>query len=395
MKKQKIFHVLIVVSLQSAAGRKKFSGINRFLGQGFDWDFELLRSDTDITPERISAERAKGYDGFLILAPQAPKLKPSLTGCSTPVVFTASPDLATPRELPFAVFLLDDDRSIMRRAIDHLLSLPRIASLGFVPTRSPCSWSIQREANFKTLMAKANVPHAIYRGDGESMDELAHWIKTLPKPTGLIAAYDDRARDVLEAARKGDLHVPSELSVLGIGNDEPICEMTHPPLSSVAVDFAEEGYRAARELQAMMLRRIRPSHRVITVGTGDVIVRGSTAATTNNAALVRRALNFIEQYACEGIGVDDVVTYLHISRRLAYLRFREIANTTILNAILDQRIMKAKRLLEKTKKSVTEIALECGYKDNNYFKNVFRRITGASPSDWRQAKGARTGTRQT
>jgi len=380
------FRVLILAALHTVAGRKKFSGINRFLGEGAQWDFELLRSDTDFTPERMAVEMKKDYDGMLILVPQAPSIMPALKGCRIPIVFTSGPSTRLDRDFIRAVFIREDVRNIVKTGINHLLSLPQIAALGFVPTRTPEPWSDERCRAFRALTSRGVVPAQVFEGDGDDLSALTEWLRQLPRPAGVIAAFDDRGRDVLEAARKGGIRIPAELSVLGIGNDEPICETARPPLSSVAIDFAQEGYRAARELQAMMLRRIRPYRREIPVGANDLVVRGSTDSPVKNAALVRRALKFIDQRACDRLEVDDVVAYMRVSRRLAYLRFAEVAGCSILRAILARRIDRAKRLLETTDLPIAEIALRCGYKDNNYFKNAFRRETRHSPSDWRKRR---------
>ena len=130
-----------------------------------------------------------------------------------------------------------------------------------------------------------------------------------------------------------------------------------------------------------------PTKRDVLIGSSGVIQRNSTSAPIDNAAIVRRALKFIQEHAMEGIDVKDVVCHVRVSRRLADLRFSEVAGCTILNAILARRIDEAKRLLSNGDMRITEVALRCGYQNANYFKNVFRRLTGLSPRAWRNLNG--------
>ena len=159
--------------------------------------------------------------------------------------------------------------------------------------------------------------------------------------------------------------------------------MSVPALSSVDVDFEREGYVAARELQAMMLRRRAPAKRIILCGVKEVVFRASTSALKTPTALVQRTKEFIDQHAFEGITAADVVARLHVSRSLADLRFREVTGTSILEAILARRLDEVKRLLRETDLRISEIAARCGYRDANYLKNLFKKRTGMSMREWR------------
>lgn len=375
------FHVLVAIALHTAAGRMKLNGINKFLSEGRLWDIELIRTGEDFTRERMISELKKDYDGLLIFQPCSRELLSIPSSRKMPIVFTDHPFQKAFQDAPYCVFVRDDTRDVMSKAIGHLFSCRGINFIAYVQARKPTPWSNERRDMFKSLMGKRAIPFGTF--DGESEEDLASWLKALPKPAGLIAAYDDRGKDILEIARKANLKVPDDISVIGIGNDEPVCEMTRPQLSSVAIDFAMQGYRAARELQAMMLKCVRPRRRDILVGASQLILRNSTGAAVSNADLIRRALQYIDRHALEGIAVPDVVRQMRVSRRLADLRFREIAGCSILQAILNRRIDEAKRLLAETEDEIVSIAMRCGYPDNNYFKNVFKRLTGLSPRSWR------------
>ena len=380
MKANRVFHVLVVLTLSSVAGRKKLNGIHRFLNEGHDWDIELVRDDADFFSRRNELRETE-YDG--ILASSATAIPPIAADYRLPSVYVAYPQAKILADNPFSVFLVENEKAIAHAAVGHLTLQCHGLTLAYVPTRRPIDWSDRRQAAFASELAKRGHDLAVFSGNGENRPQLADWIRSLPKPAGILAAYDDRARDVIETCREIGLAVPEEISVLGIGNDGPICEMSRPGISSVEIDFELQGYRAARELQAMMLRRRKPTQRTIFTGIRDIVLRASTAAGKSDS-LATRAMDYIAAHAPSGITPADVVHHLNVSRSLAYLRFREAFGTTILEAILDRRLAHVKRLLETSDRPIAEIAVLCGYKNANYLKNQFRRTCGMSMRDWRR-----------
>lgn len=374
---------MVALSLASAAGRKKLNGVHRFLSEGYDWDMELLRDEGSLTAETISSASRSQFDGLLIGFAGKCALRTLHADKKLPTIFIDNPNANTLEELPLCMFVNDDAKDIAQSAAKHLMSCPGIRSFGFVPSRAPSRWSHDRQTAFASALHQKKNRLSIYDGPGDSREALVEWLQGLEKPAAILAAFDDRARDVLEACRANGIDVPGQLSVLGIGNDEPICEMSVPALSSVAVDFEREGYAAARELQAMMLRRRVTNRREVLCGVKEVVFRASTSALKTPAALVQRAKEFIDRHALEGITAADIVARLHVSRSLADLRFREVTGTSILEAILARRLDEVKRLLRETDLRISEIAARCGYRDANYLKNLFKKRTGMSMREWR------------
>lgn len=374
---------MVALSLASAAGRKKLNGVHRFLSEGYDWDMELLRDEGSLTAETISSASRSQFDGLLIGFAGKCALRTLHADKKLPTIFIDNPNANTLEELPLCMFVNDDAKDIAQSAAKHLMSCPGIRSFGFVPSRAPSRWSHDRQTAFASAFHQKKNRLSIYDGPGDSREALVEWLQGLEKPAAILAAFDDRARDVLEACRANGIDVPGQLSVLGIGNDEPICEMSVPALSSVAVDFEREGYAAARELQAMMLRRRVTNRREVLCGVKEVVFRASTSALKTPAALVQRAKEFIDRHALEGITAADIVARLHVSRSLADLRFREVTGTSILEAILARRLDEVKRLLRETDLRISEIAARCGYRDANYLKNLFKKRTGMSMREWR------------
>lgn len=377
------FRVLVTLQLSNEAGRMRLNGLHRFLSEGYDWDLELLRTKWDFLNSEISTQPLT-YDGYFFGVSEMSKLDSARKCQVRPVVFVDYPDDSILKESDFTVFIHNDDNEIAKEVLRNILPLHKIKSFGFVPSRSPARWSTERHKSLSERMRKAGHDLIAYEESGNDRQALANWLVSLQRPACVVAAYDDRARDVADACRDANLRIPDDITLLGIGNDEQVCEMQRPELSSVAIDFEQEGYRAARELQAMMIARRKPARHEIRCGVKGTILRTSLPGNTVEA-LVKRAHAYIERHALEGIDVRDVVSHLRISRRLADLRFREGTGTTILEAILSKRLEEVSRLLRNTKLPMSEIASLCGYRDANYLKNLFKSRFGQSMREYRQS----------
>ena len=387
MNSQKIYRVLVAAPLHAASGRKILNGIHRFLSEGYSWDIELVRRDSDFL--RLFEDGGfdpSAFDGMIVAFAERDELRRRHAEFGLPTVFLDYPD-ATRSALPRRAFVREDEDSIASAAAKHLLSTGARASFAFVPARAATEWSERRGAAFAAKMEAEGVAVETYGGDGEDRAALDGWLLALAKPSVVLAAIDDRAIDVLESCRRIGASVPQDVAVLGIGDDEPVCEAATPPLSSVAVDFAAQGRRAARELHALMLGGRNPRGD-IRYGAADVAVRSSTVSGKASSALAVRAMRFIRENALTGISAEDVAAHLRVSQRLARLRFRERYGKSVMSAILDLRIAEAKRLLAKTGLSVGEIAPRCGFRNIAAFRAVFERRAGLSPRAFRAGVSA-------
>lgn len=385
MTTEPVFHVLVCVDLSSEAGRQKLRGIYRFLGNGYAWDLSLIRSQKDVDDVFQERIRESAFDGFLVAIPQNAEMRRWLKELQTPAVFIDYVDTYLINTFKKCVFIHDDDKDIGYRAAQHLLSQGTVNSYGYAASSDKRPWNRNRFLQFAAALGRRKItPSHLSNADSLSTVSIAKWLKSMSPPIGILAAYDDTARRVLDACRLAGLRVPADVSILGIGNDELICLPTTPQLSSVIPNFEEEGFRAARELQALMLNRRSPTHREILCGCKGIATRGSTINEKSSAMLVQQAVSFIKENALKAITAADVVRHLHVSRRLADLRFREITGTSILAYITDLRLDKVKHLLLTTDLRIEEIAFQCGYNAAS-LKNLFARRCGCSMCAYRKA----------
>lgn len=213
------------------------------------------------------------------------------------------------------------------------------------------------------------------------LQHVAQWLKSLKKPVGLLAANDLRAREVLDACRLVDLHVPEDIAVLGVNDDELICEMANPPLSSVIHNARRIGYEAAS-----MLHRLMQGKRVmadVVIDPLGVHARQSTDLLAVEDSEVARALRFIRQNACTGICVDDVLDQLTLSRRSLEKRFRVAVGRPLHAEIRRVQLERVKELLATTDHKLDRIAEQTGFSSAQYLAGLFHKVVGMTPGTWR------------
>jgi LacI family transcriptional regulator len=216
---------------------------------------------------------------------------------------------------------------------------------------------------------------------------LADWLDSLPKPAAVMAVHDLRATHVLEAAILRKIKVPEQLPVIGVDNDELLCETAEPTLTSIAPDHVRLGELAAATLKSVMARPLA-HHAEKLSATKTIVERQSARHIVPAAQLVERISAYIHHNATKGIGAADVVRQLGVSRRLAETRFKQITGGTILDAILATRLAVLKRRLHETDTPIAKLSAGCGFKCENYAKRLFKNRFGVSMSEWRKALAA-------
>lgn len=378
--------VIAAFRLNGAVGRHALEGVFRHLGGSGDWDLRLAQSAAELAEEASEAQAGRGADGFLVTAPfVTDDVLAALAAADVPVAFLDVPPFRFPGRRANVVFVRNDDGGIGLLAAKYLSSLGNFRSYAFVPTVQRRDWCDRREQAFRVGLGRKGCPCATFPvGDGadaaRDRRELTAWLTTLPKPAAVFSAFDERALQVLECCHDARIDVPGQLALLGVDNDELLCENTTPPLTSIASDNELAGRVAAAALDRLMRGKGRSAKTPETViyRHRGVVERGSAEPVAPAGHLIRRALSFIRRNATRDIRVPDVISYLGVSRRLADKRFREYHGETILQTITRIRLDEVKRRLRATRTSIKSISSGCGFPDANYLKILFRRHVGMS-----------------
>ncbi len=285
--------------------------------------------------------------------------------------------------------IVDEDGAVGRLAAEHFLErgLTHFAFCGF----DHMYWSRVRQEGFTRRLAESgHMVHAyeppnlsVRRLPEAEQTSVAKWLKSLPKPIGLLACNDDRAQQVFEANKTAGMHVPDEIAILGVDNDDMICELTNPPLSSIAMNFEEVGHEAAAHLDRQM-RGKHVSAEEIYVRPTHIQTRQSTDMLAVEDPLVAKALRLIRHHGCELRSVEEVLKTTTASRRLLERHFRQAMGISIYKEIQRVRIERVCQMLVETNWSLANIAERCSFSNAVHMSVAFKRQMQLTPEQYRK-----------
>jgi LacI family transcriptional regulator len=293
-------------------------------------------------------------------------------------------------------YIATDDASIGKLAAEHLLEcgLKHFAFCGYAPTRTN-GWVAGRARAFTERLASEGRRCHIFKGHHAAPEhwerlqaELIAWLRKLPIPVGIMGCYDYRARHVLEACKAAGIRVPEEVAVIGVDNDA-VCELADPPLSSIGQGRFQIGYTAARLLDEMMAGR-KPRRKKIIIPPVGVFSRQSTDLLCVADHEVSHALRIIREQACSGLQAEDVAQQLKISRSTLDKRFKRSIGRPVDREIRRVRLARATELLARTNLPLRNVARESGYGNEQYLSAVMRAEFHCTPMQYRHEHDGRT-----
>lgn len=372
--------IIVALWLAGSAGRKQLTGILRYVNAGRPWTVQLITDPKDFTNAVLAKAEADKIDGIIIHADA--NSADGLATTSIPTVLMDFPPPKIARRTKAVAVILDSDEAIGEVAAKYFLELGTFASYAFIPDAANRGWSRLRERGFERMLRKRHVDCHVYN---QSKGPLHTWLKALPRPAAVLSAYDLGAQEMIAACKKANLDVPKQVAVLGVDNDELICDYTTPSISSVRIDHEALGFEAARTLEHLMQAHGTNRLKKIFMPVDRIVERESTAPVAPGTHLVQKALAYIHEHATDGIGVSDVVRFLGVSRRLVDRRFGTTTGSTVHRAIEDCRLEQVKKRLRTTQLSIKKISHLCGYANEQRLKYVFRERFGCSMSEWRNA----------
>jgi len=379
---------MVIQETSVQPGRDKLTGIFNYAHLYGPWNLHLVHGRSGERKPTVVNDW-KGYDG-IIAGQMMLGLADLLKKTRIPIVLIDPLDETILPGSPFSKLscTLDDSESVGRIAADYFLARG-YQHFAFVGDPLNRNWSRLRGESFARQLAQAGRTCHVYPtpADVDETSEphgpLGAWLKALPKPTALLAAMDSRAHQVTEVCARAGLRVPQDVAVLGVDNDELLCNGSIPTLSSIRRDTETCGFMAARMLDRLMRRETR-KREIFRYGARDVVTRGSTQSAAVAAdPLVSRAREFIRINAGAGIGVPDIVRHLNVSRRHVETRFRTACGHSLLEEIQEARLERVERLLRETDLPLTEVCTRCGYRTDVHLRRIFKRRYGCSMRDYR------------
>lgn len=377
--------VAVVIEASNAYARGLLSGIHRHVREHEAWNIFLPEHGRGFPPlDSLARWHGDGIIARIETKPIAGIVRKLQSKQGIPVV-----DVSAARLLPAVPYVETDDRAIASLAADHFLErdFRHFAFLGDQRFR----WSENRRRAFvEVLAAKGHAVHLFpssrhRRPATPSADDhaLQMWLARLPKPVAVFACYDIRGRQALDACRTAGLAVPDEVAVLGVDDDELLCGLANPPLSSVIPDAVGAGRRAAELLESLMQGQT-PSHEEFLLPPLGISTRQSSDTLAIDDERVAAAIRYVRDHACRGIKVADVVRSIGVARRTLEQRLADRIGHSLHEEIVRVQFRRVEQLLRETDLPLATIAERSGFRHTEYLTVAFKRRHGTAPSQWRK-----------
>jgi LacI family transcriptional regulator len=391
-----VHRVALLFHASKSYDREVIAGIGSYVNQTrVAWDL-FLEEDF-----RFRLDGIEDWDGDGIIADfDDPEVCNVLSMMALPIVAVGGSfedETRYPRDV---AYVATDNRRLVELAFEHLVEsgLTRFACYS-LPESPLNRWAQEREGAFLRLTNGLHLPGQVHRGLATSAPtwnsaahQLMEWLESLPKPIGVIAVTDARARQVMQACIMADISVPEEVAIVGIDNDTLGQQLTRIPLTSVSQGTHEMGRMAAQRMHQMLGGApVQAGH--VVVPPAGIQRRESSRREVPHGPRVMRALHFIRQYACQGVKTEQVAAYLRLSRSSLEACFRKELGRSVHDEIMAYKLSRAQALLKDAQLPASEVARQAGFGTDQYLNTVFKRELGCTPGEFREAAGAKSSAR--
>jgi LacI family transcriptional regulator len=288
-----------------------------------------------------------------------------------------------------------DDYQVGVLAAGHLLQRGLRSMAFFGPLTYP--FSAARYQGFRDTVAEAGFEcpqwwySGKYRGP-DSLDgtpEIYDWLRSLTKPTGFLCGCDSWACGLVNCCRGAGLRVPEQIAIVGVDNDELLCSLAHPPVSSVAVPWDHIGEAAALAVEEMFQgKKLKPA--LTLIKPAFVATRRSTDILAVEDDNVRMALDFIRASAGQSIKINDILRRVPVYRQRLFIDFHRVVGRTVMQEVRRVHVEQACRLIDTTNLSMTEVARRSGFNHYRRMGIAFRKELGQTPSAYRRESRVRS-----
>jgi LacI family transcriptional regulator len=378
-------YIGVALSLELGYCRQILEGIYEYAAANGPWEFHV-ESEPTIHAARVLAASHKHcrFDG-MILQVWGPEVLKVLTSMSIPVVNVSN---KTDINKPPTVVL--DDVAIGATAARDLIDRGFRHFAYFASSNAYAAEQI--EAGFCGELRKAGFPCRTFMGPTRLFMEpesaklrqtMIQAVRSLPKPSGVMAASCFCAHDLTLVCRRLDLRIPEDVAIISSTDDELIGGRSLVPLSYVDGRPKQLGFQAA-SLLARLINGGAPPKRRILIAPAGIVTRRSSDITATENTLVASALRYMRDHAPEGINVGDVLREVPISRRALEMNIRKLLHRSPRQQIQMERVAFAAALLRDTDLSLSQVAKRSGFSRPGNFSTVFKRFREILPRDYRR-----------
>jgi LacI family transcriptional regulator len=373
-------HVALLIEATNAYARGLLHGVARYEQEHGGWTVYFEPHASNAPPPKW----LKNWKGDGILARvENRRIAKAVLAVGVPVV-----ELRRKTIIPGVPSIGPDHEAVARMAASHLRERGfRYFGVYGVP-RAVDPPLEERVSTFVRHLREAGLPCSVFPAErGLSLEQeqrrLARWIRSLPKPVGVLTCNDSAGLQLLRVCASIGPIVPDQVAVIGAGNDDCLCRLAHPPLSSIDLEPEAIGYEAAALLDRMMSGWKAPAPHVRVPPRGIVTRRSTDVLATDDPA-VAAAVGFIRSRAYDDICVGDVLRHVNLSRSAMEPRLKRVIGRTIHQEIHRVRLERVKTLLATTDLPTKQIAAQAGFHTVQYLARVFRTATGQTPAGYRK-----------
>lgn len=378
-------HVALLIETSRSYGRELLRGVKRYVAERGPWSIFLeLRSLDSAPPPWLRSWKG---DGILTRTNSA-EMARQVRAVGVPTI-----ELRSSRFENGFPFVGVDNQALVEKVIGYFRNAAfRNFAVYALDTET---YFIERCELFQRAVESLGYSCFVYRQQGQSekpsqwekqQENIAAWVKSLPKPIAILACTDQLGFWLLDACQRVGVAVPEEVAVVGVENDATLCEMATPRLSSISLGGAEVGYAAAALLDRLMQGESAPQTATL-LEPPDLVIRQSSDIVAIEDRELSAAVGFIRKNATHAISVADVLRVVPMSRSSLERKMRQTLGRSPNQEINRVRLVAAKRLLVETDLTLDQISRLCGFAHAQYFSSLFKHEIGRTPGAWRAANG--------
>lgn len=371
--------IVLLLETSRAFGRGLIIGIARYSKINGPWSFYKEPLDLKSSIPHLTSWKP---DGIIM---RDSLITNELLSLKKPTIL-AIHDSSYPVGLPV---IKTDSPAIAKLASSHLIEkgLKNLAFFGF----ENYDWVKERKFYFSSFNSEAGFNTHIYvpqkknnKNEWENeLEEVSNWIISLPKPVGIFSCNDDHGQRILEVCKLVRLNVPEDVAVIGVDNDPMICEISDPPLTSIALNVEAAGYEAAKLMDDMLNKKKNLDKRIM-VSPSHIVQRQSTDILAVDDTFVSQAIQFIKKNAKNKILVKDVVKASGTNRRSLEKRFKNIIHRSIYEEIQNVRVELIAKLLIETDLHISQITRLFNFTDAEHISRYFKGEKGIGLREFRK-----------
>ncbi len=363
--------VLVGADIGNAYGRGALLGVAHHARECGTWSLVHAGLHAPL----VEMARAPGVRGGIAQI-DGPRMIGRIHELNVPTINVSSRVLDQPLPVvasdPLRVAALTVDH-FMERGFDHI-AFVGIAGDGYSTLRQNALCAALSQRQLPCLEHNFRQPY--------SERSLKSWLTQAPKPLGVLAANDNTAATVINLCLRIGVECPRQVAVLGVDNDEVICETSPVPISSIDNDAFKIGAEAARLLQRMFDGEAPPA--MTTVMARGLVARSSTATHAFNDPVVAEALRYLQAQEAKPVRVKEILLHLGISRRSLERHFLASMGRRPHEEIMRRRVARATMLLERTDLAVADVASQSGFSDVRLLNAQLRRALQMTPGQYRR-----------